>query len=471
MKILLISPHIEIGLLGALPEKYKKMSLGNYPPLGIMYLASYLEKYSDHKPELLDMGLDQLSLPEILEKIENGGIQAVGLYASSFNINVVSRIVKAVKKLDNNIVTILGGPHVELYPEETAMLDSVDYVVPGEGQITLKDLLDALTNKSDISAIKGVVYLKSGKVCTNDKRPPVDNLDILPFPARHLTQYKKYYSIIGRSEVTTSLMTSTGCPYRCNFCSTSHAAAAVRVRSAENVVAEIEECVNMGIREFFFFDEIFTLNKARTLAICNLILKKNLKIFFDIRSRINTVDEEMLQKLKEAGCLRIQYGIESANPETLKAMNKGITVEESIRVAKLTKKAGIEVFADFMLGYPGETKKQILNTINFAIKIDADFVQFGNTQLLPGTKIYYDALEKGFIKEDYWRNVAKDPPEVIVPPFASETFNRDQMLRFHRYAFLKFYFRPRFIYKRLIKIKSAAELFRQLKTGYHLLLG
>ncbi|MFH0948014.1 MAG: radical SAM protein [Elusimicrobiota bacterium] len=470
MKVLLISPSVETSLSSTMPDRFKKVDLGHYPPLGIMYLASYLEKFSSHRAELLDTAIEEMNINSILERIRQSNPKVVGLYTTSLNINIVFEIVNAIKELDKDLITILGGPHTDIYSEETASLPGVDFVVAGEGEITLTELLDCFEKGSDLKKIKGIIYNENGNIRINEKRPMIEKLDDLPLPARHLLPFNKYYSVIGKNKISTTIMTSRGCPYRCNFCFIQYGGR-YRMRSAENVLIEIEECVKIGIREFFFFDEIFTTSKSRVMNICNEIIKRRLNIAFDIRSRVNTIDEEMLFKLKEAGCGRIQYGVENGNDEILQAMNKGTTVEQARKVVKLTKKAGISILIDIMIGYPGETKQQIENTMKFSKEIDPDFIQIGITTLFPGTKIYKDALENGFLKEDYWKKIAKNPPQKIAPPFASEKFSREELEKLLHEVYIKFYFRLGYMFKRLFKITSLTGLFRQIRTGLQLLSG
>ncbi|NTW33919.1 MAG: radical SAM protein [Bacteroidetes bacterium] len=467
MKILLIIPSTQTLFSCGTPELYKKLNIGFYPALGSLYLASYLREFSSHKVEILDIAVEGIGTEDLQKRIMNGSYQAVGIFATSFTINVVSKISKIVKEINPEINVIIGGPHVDIFPEETASLNGVDFVVLGEGEITLTELLNCIENKGNPEEIKGLVFKKEDKIIFSEKRPLIDNLNELPFPARDLTDYKKYHSLIGKSKVSTTLMTSRGCSFRCNFCFIQYGGK-YRMRSAENVVKEIKQCVALGINEIFFFDELFTVKKSRVMDICNEIINNKLDIIFDIRSRVDTIDEEMLLKLKEAGCARIQYGVESGDPDILLAMNKRITIEQIRKAIKLTKKAGIDVFLDFMLGYPGETIEQMNRTIKFAIELNPDYLQFGITVLLPSTTIYQEALKNKFLKNDFWRELAKDPPETIIPPIASEKYSRDELEKILEKAYSKFYFRPRYLLKKLFKIRSFTQLARQLKAGFHL---
>ena len=183
-------------------------------------------------------------------------------------------------------------------------------------------------------------------------RPAIKNLDDIPFPARHLVPYKKYSSLLSKGSIVTTIFTSRGCPFQCSFCDRPHLGKSFRARSAKNVVDEIEECVNMGIHDFLFYDDTFTIKRERVLEICNEIINKRLDIAWDIRTRIDVVNEEMLKHLKKAGCQGIHYGIEAGSEKILKVLQKGITIEQAKQVFDLTRKHKIPILAYFMIGNP-----------------------------------------------------------------------------------------------------------------------
>lgn len=465
MLILLITPPYKATLFQS-PDQFKGINIGAYPPLGPLYVASYIERYSDHRVKVLDAVVDNLSFEDISKGIENIQPDVVGVYSTTFTLYYSYKVVQIAKEINREIKTIIGGPQVDIFPEETLSLSDVDFVVMGEGEITAKELLDCLQGNGKPSLIKGLGYKNGKDTHLNERRPVHDVLDDLPFPARHLTPIEKYHSLIGKNKISTTVMSSRGCPWRCNFCYIQYNGK-YRSRSARNVVDEVEECVKMGIKEFFFFDENFTVSKQKVIEICNEIIERDLRIIFDVRSRIDTITEEILCKLKEAGCERIQFGIESGTPEILKAMNKKISLEQVKTVLDAAKKTGITTFLDFMLGYPGEKMEQMIKTIEFAKELDPDFVQFGITALFPQTKIYKDALEDGFLKEDFWREASKNPREDIVPPLASRDYTREELESILNLAYRRFYLRPKYILKRLSKVGTFAEFRRQAKAGLY----
>jgi radical SAM superfamily enzyme YgiQ (UPF0313 family) len=469
MKIFLIACSSESSLNSMAPDKFKELSVGHYPPLGLMYLASYLHEKTGHKAEILDIEVEPLTPDAAADRAIASGADAVGFYTTSFNVHIVYRLLRSLRARGFKGTVILGGPHIELYPEETVSLPGVDIAVVGEGEETLAELLDCLQGKGGLAAVKGILYKENGAPRRTPDRPLLMDLDSLPMPARRLTKYGRYYNVAGMEAVSTTLMTSRGCPFRCNFCFVQYGGC-YRFRSAASVVREIEDCVSLGIREFFFFDEIFTADKKRAAAICDAIVEKKLDISFTIRSRVDTMDAPLLAKLKAAGCERVQYGVESGTDEILAAMNKRITVAQVRETVRITKEAGLEMLLDFMIGYPGETEEQIRRSVAFARELDPDFAIFGVTTFYPGIKIYKEALAAGRI-DDFWRGVAAAPPERLTPPFASDRFTRPQLERMLRRAYLSFYSRPSYMLRRLSKISSPRALLRQAKAGWDLLRG
>jgi len=458
---LLVNPStVHFGLT---PSLFKNVKVGHYPPLGIMYIASYLLAHSKHKVEILDMMLGNWTERDLIKEIMDRKPDIVGVSVTSFTIFAGKEVCRIAKKADGGIKTVLGGSHATIYPDETLNLKEVDYIVMGEGEEYFTRLVDSI-EKGVPPVFNGIGYKKKGVPHIKRDFKLVENLDSLPFPARQLTDYKRYFSLLGKKKVTTSIMTSRGCPFSCNFCFNQYNGR-YRQRSIMNVISEIETCLKLGISEFFFFDELFTLNRAKVLEFCDEIMKRKLKIVFDLRSRVDTIDEETLRRLKLAGCERIQYGVESGTQEILDRMNKRISLEKVRNVVGLTKKIGITTLLDFMYAYPGETKEQIRKTIDFAFDLDPDYVAFYPTTLMPMTKIYYDALKNGFLKTDFWREHAKTPREKIDIPYASETLPKEYIENLTRMVYPRFYFRPSQIVRKLVRIRSLTELRRDVEAG------
>ena len=467
MNILLINPSVENMITTNLPE-FVNTERGYNPSLGIMYIAAYAEKYTDHKIEILDMIVEEMSYDELENEIKKRKPDVVGVTTTTFTLIDSIITAKIVKNVDKDIKIIFGGPHAHIYPEETINIPEVDFLVLGEGEITFTELLQKIENYEELKKVKGIVFKHGNKIVNTGYRGFIEDLDSLPFPARHLTQYKKYYSLIAKRNPITTMFTSRGCPYRCLFCYKPHMGKQIRVRSPENVVEEIEECVNMGIREILVYDDTFNVDKQRVFAICNLIKKSGLDINFDIRARIDRINKEMLVALKKAGCERIHYGVESANQRVLDILRKDITVEQAEKVVKMTKDVGIETLAYFMIGNPTETMDEILNTIKFAKKLKPDYCHFSVTTPFPATPLYELGLKKG-VFNDYWKEFAANPTKDFVPKLWEENFRRDELVVLLEHAYKSFYTRPSYVFKKILKVRSFDEFKRKAKAGMSVL--
>lgn len=464
MKVLLIQPPIKNMVLTNTPSMVDEEQ-GYYPPLGLMYLSGYAEQHSGHDIAILDCELDSLSYADINKEIKKQNPDIVGLTTTTFNLIDALKVVDIVKHNNPNTKVVMGGPHVNIFPEETLDLKGVDYIVLGEGEVTFTELTNAIDKKKNISKIQGIAYKQRGKIIRTKSRPLISDLDQLPFPARQLTKYKRYYSLLAKREPITTMITSRGCPYKCIFCDRPHLGKIFRIRSAVNVVDEMEFCVNMGIKEFLIYDDTFTINRKRVIDVCNEIMRRGLKIGWDIRARVDTVDKESLYKLKKAGCERIHYGVEASNQHILDNLRKDITLKQVGDAFRVTKKIGIETLAYFMIGSPGETRKTIIQTIKFAKKLKPDYVHYSVTSPFPGTDLYKLALQRGVIKEDVWREFAKNPTRDFKAPLWTEKLTRTQLMDLLMYAYKSFYTRPNYIAQKLLRIRSVSEFKRKVKAG------
>lgn len=464
MKVLLINPPSENELLGNNPSIIEE-ERGYNPPLGILYIAAYLEKYTDFKVEVLDTQAEEISYNRLKDIIRTKAPDVVGITAMTFTLIDVIKVIHLAKSIHPDTKIVLGGPHVHIYPEETISITGVDFLVLGEGEITFRELVENINDTTRLRNTPGLVFKDDGKIVNTGTRPLNEDLDSLPFPARHMTPIHKYSSLMAKRTPITTMFTSRGCPYRCTFCDRPHLGKSFRARSALNVVDEMEECIKLGIREFLIYDDTFTIDRQRVIDVCDEIKRRRLHIGWDIRARVNNIDKDLLKKLKEANCERIHYGVESGNPEILKILNKGITVDRVRTTFKETKEAGISVLAYFMIGCPKETRKEIMETIAFARELKPDFVHITIFTPFPATEIYMTGLRDGIIKNDFWREFAKNPTKDFQPRCWEENFTREELQELIVYAYKSFYTRPSYILKRLTHIRSFGEFIRMARAG------
>lgn len=470
MKVLLINPPDFHMIKTNFPDELEGEEKSGYnPPLGLLYVASYALTHTNFEIEILDAQVEELTYADIKSEIIRRSPNLVGIQTMTFTLIDVMKVARIIKEVDPQTFVVLGGPHVNIYPEETVRQKEIDFLVLGEGELPFTELLIGLNRGSDLSLIKGIVFKQDGKIIYTGSRSLIDNLDILPHPARNMIPIQKYWSVLARSNPITTIMTSRGCPYKCIFCDRPHLGKKFRFRSARNVVEEMEECVQMGIKEFILYDDTFTVNRQRVFDICSEIKSRKLDIYWDVRARVNLVDLEMMKKMKAAGCDRIHFGVESGNNTILKVLKKDITLDQVQRAFQAARKIGLTTLAYFMLGNPSETKEEILETIRFARKIMPDFVHISLTTPFPATELYKLGLERGIIKKDYWKEFAEDPRPDFLPPLWEENLNRDELFEILRRAYKEFYFRPTYIFQQILKTKSWKEFKRKAKAGLKML--
>lgn len=464
MRVLLINPPRFNEIIGNNPSIIEE-ERGFNPPLGLLYIAGYIRRHTPHEVSLIDAQAEKLDYSSLRGEVATRKPDLVGITAMTMTLIDVLETTRMVKRVDDQMITVLGGPHVHLFPDETIRFDSVDYLVLGEGEQVFADLLEGIRTDGDLQTIKGIVYKKNGVPVHTGARPLIDDLDDLPFPPRQLLDCRKYGSLLFKEKVVTTLFTSRGCPFHCSFCDRPHLGKRFRARSAKNVVDEIAHCTTLGIRNFLIYDDTFTVQKDRVMRICDEILARGLNISWDIRSRVDTVDEAMLIALKKAGCQGIHYGIEAGTNEILKRLNKGIRIEQVEETFNLTRKHGIPILAYFMIGNPGEGKTEIDATFAAIKRLKPDYLHLTILTPFPGTQIYRDGLADGTIVGDPWRAFARNPTPDFVPPHWGEFFPKESLNQLLVKGYRSFYLRPSYLLRSFLKLRSPSELKRKASAG------
>lgn len=354
-----------------------------FPPLGLGYIASYLKKHSI-SVNLVDCTF--LRQEEALEKVRCGNPRIIGIYSM---YSMKEKTIQMARLLRENCeLLVAGGPLPTTNSKE--YLQHFDVVAIGEGEETMLELVNQEDNGVDLSKVKGIAYKENGKAKFTKPREFIKNLDSIPFPDRELFDnqaYKDYYSR-KFGYTTTSVMTSRGCPFNCDFCSRPVFGNTLRTRSATNIVDEVEGVLKLGYGRIWFADDCFTLNRKRLLRICDEIIQRGVRVDWECLSRVDTVDIVTSRKMKQAGCVRVFLGIESGNDTVLSLMKKQITTGKAKEAVKVTRQSGIKVGAFFILGYPGETSETILDTVSYASALPLDYLSFTMPYPIPGTPLY-----------------------------------------------------------------------------------
>lgn len=433
------------------------------PPLGLAMIAAVLEEHG-YKVKISDLhalGVSEEAVPRIISK-ETPDI--VGITALTPTINASIEIAKKVKKSNENITVILGGPHGTILPEETLHnAPEIDIIVRGEGEQTMLELVKGLEENSQnsLKEVLGLSYRENQNIRSNPPRPLILNIDVLPFPAFHLLPIGKYrlHPPFGRRTPVMPIITSRGCPYRCIFCSKSVFGNKYRGNSPDYVIDEIRLLMEkFGVKEIKFYDDVFTLDRNRVFSICEQLKEEGLDIPWTCETRVNLVDSKLLKNMKDTGCYMIAYGIESGNQEILNNLNKDITLEQAIHAFKLTKEADIETVAYFMIGSLGETPDTVKDTIEFAKNLDPDFVQFSITTPYPGTELYDRLAKEGCLSEEWDKYMYANLNSSDYPAFETKNLSREELKEWSGKAYASFYLRWNYLWKRLNKMTSLREL-------------
>jgi len=457
--ILLISPPLSDY------SQKKRVPLRNthlqvIPPLGLLYNASSL-KEAGFKVKIIDMEVEKLGFDTFDYFIRKSQPKLVGINCTTPVYSTIQQMTRIIKRINPSIFMLIGGPHPTLLPESALNEASIDFLIRGEGEIAVVELMEAiLSSTQKLNNIRGLSYKENGRQIHNPDRPVIEDLNQLPFPERTMLPYRKYFSAAAKENPCTSMITSRGCPYNCMFC--SNIFRRPRFRSPQNIADEIELILNrLHLHDIEFLDATFNLKKRQVLDICNEIIKRKLDFSWRCICRVDLIDKEILQRLKAAGCYLITYGVESGSDRVLKILQKGFTVSKVEQTFKITKETGFETHGLFMVGTPGETRQEIKETIEFSKKLDPNYAQFFITTPLPGSKLFAMALENKWMPEVTEKNYY-DILELEKPLMKFPTLTQKEISHFQKRAVQQFFFRFKFILKSLTKF--VREPFRFIKN-------
>ena len=461
MKFLFIYPAS--GKFEIASKKY--ISSGPHlPPLGILYLAEMLE-INGHDVEVLDCNAEDIGEDKIKEKILSSDAIGMTIYTEPTALNNSIMLSNLIKGCDPDIPLLIGGPHCSLHPEHSLLNHHADICVRGEGELIITPLAETIEGKRKLSTIPGIYYKERNKIKKNKPANQIDDLDALPFPARHLVDKYEYGFMLGvkiAKGKLTSVLTSRGCPYRCRFCGMRYLLPRYKRRSINNITKEIEEVINAGYTTLSFVDDNFLHKKEEAEKIMDFIIQKEMNVHLWIEeARVDSADRRLYQKMRDAGVEIINFGIESGNQDVLDFYNKRITLSQIRKAVHLSKEMGFFVNASFILGAPIETKKHIKNTIKFAKSIPLDSVIFYNLEYGYGSPLWDEAVEEGKIQPDEY-SVKADSKRGL------GNFTEKELIDYNMNAYKSYYFNPR-LWKRELFYAFAKKDFRFLKLGLRML--
>ncbi len=436
MKVYLINPSFDY------PVEKKKGLIFNriWPPMSLAISAAMLEN-NKIDVNIIDANAERIGPEQILKKIKKP--DKIFVTSSSIdrwqcphlNLEPVYEIIKKIKENFKSELYLLGV-HGSVMPDKIFENVELDGIIKGEPEKTILDLC----KEKDISKVRGIFIKKKGEVFFTGERKNL-KMDDLPFPAYHLLEMDNYeYEIMGKRFAL--LEASRGCPYSCIFC-LKKMYGKYRTKSPEKIKKEIKNLIEkFNIKNLYFFDLEFTLNKKLVEEICDFITKEGYKINWTCQTRFDTIEEELLKKMKKSGCKIIHFGVESGSQKVLKETKKGISKNEIRKKMKLVKKVGIDTVAFFLFGLKGETEKDMEETIKFSKEIDPTYASFHIATPYPGTSFY----------ENSFKNRIFFPEE-------SGEFKKEFLKKKVRKAYKNFYMRPKMIF-RLFKIGSLSDKIR-----------
>lgn len=418
---------------------------GKYLPLGVYYIASYMmsKNYSIKVLDQEAMNFDETALCiEVLKFFAPDELCCIGISATTIAFYSALSIAGKLKKLRPDCVLILGGVHVSSNTADALSFSVFDYGVIGEGEITTYELLECLYQNGNPQDVEGIAYrTASGEIIKTKPRPLIKDLDSLPFPAYNLVEDLSVYKPRIFEHLEPPLITiisSRGCPSQCTFCDCSVFGRTYRQRSAENVVEELKYLYDRyHFKSVHFFDDTFSLDKERIYRIFELLEKENIRFKWFCLSRINNVDYEYLKFIKEHGCCSIAFGVESGDPEILKKIKKGISLEKAEDVFRNCRKIGLPSEGLFIIGHPGDTIESINRTIRFACRSKLDQVMITLNTPFPGSPQYAEAEKYGSFAKTDWSRFSEHRP-VFVPIGLTEQI----LMRKRKEFTIRFYLQP-----------------------------
>lgn len=432
--ITLLNPNANV-------EVVKRLEITT-PPLGLGYLAAVLRR-EGFKVRIIDDMVENLSFEALIKRLKNSIM--VGITSTTPTFNSALKYARKIKEALPDIFVVLGGVHVTFRPLDAAKNDFVDAVCVGEGEETIVEIAEKVEAGRKLEDVKGVVYKSENEIVDNGPRGFIRDLDSLPFPAYDLMPLERY-SLFGERLEQFPMITSRGCPFACRYCSSSlFMGHRFRVRSAQNVVDEIEWLISeFNAKHIAFGDDTFTLSRRRVEAICDEIRRRGIDVEWSCSSRVDTINEDMVKKMRDAGCSAIYFGVESASPRILDFYRKKIDLEKVRRAVTLAKKYGIKVICSFIIGAPMERKEDMEATLKLALKLDPDYAQFSVLTPYPGTEIFDEAERKGWILSRNFDDFTAGKP-VLKNFFMSP----QEISGFLKHCYLRFYLRPKFIWREM----------------------
>ena len=431
MKIILVNP----------PYPPSVHSHSAFIPLGLAYLGAVAEK-AGHQVTVIDCQAEKLTPESFRNRITQTPSDIIGVTATTLLYKSAMKLITISKEIQPQAVTILGGSHGSFW-DENALKEypALDIVVRKEGELTFIELIEKIESKASLANVLGITYRSSDKLVRNADRPFIDNLDSIPFPAHHLLPLE---NLKHNGRIIFPLVSSRGCVYWCDFCSTVRMfGRGYRMRSPNNVVDEMQLIhEKYDVDQVTFYDDAFSVDRNRVVKICDELHARHLNLKWDCGTRVDMVDRELLQTMHNAGCFAVWLGVESGSETILGAMNKKIKIEQTKLAYKTAHQVGLMTIANVVLGFPGETQQTAIETIRLVKELNPDDVGFYIATPYPGTPMYEMVIKNGWLKiTDF------DKFDTAGPTFETPQLSMEKLVELRAKAYQDFYLRPSYVIK------------------------
>ena len=410
-------------------------------PLGIAYLGAVAEK-AGHEVTVIDCQAEKLNYNTFRTRLSQTSSDIIGVTATTLLYKSAMQLVNIAKEIQPQAVTMLGGSHGTFWDENVLNeYPSLDIVVRREGEQTFLELLDKLKTNDNLSSVLGITFRKDGKVIRTPDRSFLEDLDALPFPAHHLMPLA---SLKRMGKILFPLITSRGCVYWCDFCSTVRMfGRGYRMRSPKNVVDEMQLVHDKyGVEQVTFYDDAFTVNRERVMKICEELHTRKLDMMWDCGTRVDMIDRELLKTMHAAGCFAVWLGVESGSEAILGAMNKRIKLNQTRLAYKVANEEGLMTIANTVLGFPGETEQTAWETVRFIKELNPDDVGFYVATPYPGTPMYDQVKKNGWLRVTDF-----DKYDTAGPTFETPWITMKKLAEIRLKAYQQFYLRPNYVLK------------------------
>lgn len=469
VKILLIIPPETEKLVMERGQDVNE-AYGTFPPIGLLYIATFLKEKMGAAVEIRveDCSLGAWSHDAFADLLRDYRPDLLGLTAFTPLAADTKYVLERTKALLPDCRTVIGGAHVTSFQEEALCYKEADFGVMGYGEYPFWKLIEALFfNQGALVEIPGLLYrATNGEIRKNPPNDRIISLDDIPHPDYGLIPFEKYRSPVGVNDVMASMVSSRGCPFPCTFCNSPDKV--YQERSMEKVIEEIHYYQSLGINEVFFFDDLFNLKNSRVYDFCDLLEKHKIKISWGFKSRVGNIDDALMQRLKETGCERLHFGLETHTDESLKALKKGIKVKQIENAVALCDKYGINSAGSFMINLPGDTRQEILDRFAFTRALKLDYLQVAILIAYNHTQIFDDGVAKGYWPKTLWSDFIRDPGAGFTPPFWNNGIPREELEALAKKGLRDFYFRVGYVWRRLRNLHSFGEFKKYVSGAFKL---